>query len=285
MKLSIGLKIGTGFGAAIIMVVAIAFVSLRGLKDFQDASAWREHTFQVIDQIERIRVLDSGTKTAIRDFALTGDSLCIRDHAVALARLIGRLPDLRELTADNPNQQHRIDLLSQAIAEKNAASMAYLPVLNGQRLPLAVVKTGVLQGAGARDSITAILSAMRDEEKKLLALREASVVVRSRNLTLILVAGSAAISAAMFLIFFFLTNHITGSLRELLRGTEAIERREFNERVAVRSHDELGDLGKSFNTMAAALADGEKAVQDFERLFSMSSDLICVSGYDGYFKR
>lgn len=47
-------------------------------------------------------------------------------------------------------------------------------------------------------------------------------------------------------------------IRELVAGTEAIQRGQFDVKVPVRSHDEMGRLAQSFNEMADGLAQKEK---------------------------
>jgi class 3 adenylate cyclase len=55
-----------------------------------------------------------------------------------------------------------------------------------------------------------------------------------------------------------LAHGLTDPIRDLVRGTEAIRRGEFEHRVPIRSRDELGQLSASFNDMAAGLAQREK---------------------------
>ena len=69
--------------------------------------------------------------------------------------------------------------------------------------------------------------------------------------------------AAMFLIIqtvafgmgLSLARSITGAVHELAVGTEHVRRGDFTHRIAVRSHDQLGDLADSFNSMTASVED------------------------------
>jgi serine phosphatase RsbU (regulator of sigma subunit)/energy-coupling factor transporter transmembrane protein EcfT len=52
-----------------------------------------------------------------------------------------------------------------------------------------------------------------------------------------------------------LARSITGSVHELFAGTERLRRGDFSHRIAVRSHDQLGELAASFNSMTASIRD------------------------------
>jgi len=55
------------------------------------------------------------------------------------------------------------------------------------------------------------------------------------------------------LVAVFLSGHLVRPIRRLIEGTQALSRREFETRVTIASHDELGQLASDFNDMAQAL--------------------------------
>ena len=55
------------------------------------------------------------------------------------------------------------------------------------------------------------------------------------------------------LVAVFLSGHLLRPIRKLIEGTQALSRREFETRVTIASHDELGQLASDFNDMAQAL--------------------------------
>ena len=52
-----------------------------------------------------------------------------------------------------------------------------------------------------------------------------------------------------------LARSITGAVHELASGTEHVRRGDFTHRIAVSSHDQLGELADSFNSMTASIED------------------------------
>lgn len=63
-------------------------------------------------------------------------------------------------------------------------------------------------------------------------------------------------------VVFFLSRGLTSPLREMVAATEAMARGDFSRRVTATSHDEVGTLARSFNQMAAELAETDRLRRD-----------------------
>jgi NtrC-family two-component system sensor histidine kinase KinB len=70
----------------------------------------------------------------------------------------------------------------------------------------------------------------------------------------VLLITLAALGIAV-IVAWHLTRTVVGPVRQLTRGANALRRGDFNERIDVASHDELGELAGTFNQMAADLAE------------------------------
>ena len=72
------------------------------------------------------------------------------------------------------------------------------------------------------------------------------------------VINSAIIGAALALIIgTLLFAQITAPLRKLTKAANSIAQGDLNQRVDIKTHDEIGELGKSFNSMAESLSKAE----------------------------
>ena len=67
---------------------------------------------------------------------------------------------------------------------------------------------------------------------------------------------------------FWLTRSIHGPIRAMRAATEALSRGEFDRRIAVRNRDELGDLARAFNEMAARLQELDEMKSGFVSMVS-----------------
>ena len=63
-------------------------------------------------------------------------------------------------------------------------------------------------------------------------------------------------------VVFFLSRGLTSPLREMVAATEAMARGDFSQRITATSHDEIGTLARSFNQMAAELAETDRLRRD-----------------------
>ncbi|HKP66450.1 MAG TPA: SpoIIE family protein phosphatase [Casimicrobiaceae bacterium] len=75
-----------------------------------------------------------------------------------------------------------------------------------------------------------------------------------------------AIQSVAFVMGLKLARSITGAVHELATGTEHVRRGDFTHRISVNSHDQLGDLADSFNSMIASVEDLLQQKAEKERL-------------------
>jgi signal transduction histidine kinase len=72
-----------------------------------------------------------------------------------------------------------------------------------------------------------------------------------------IIAGFVALGVA-----WVLARGMTSPLREMVAATEAMARGDFSQRITATSHDEIGTLARSFNQMAAELAETDRVRRD-----------------------
>ena len=69
-----------------------------------------------------------------------------------------------------------------------------------------------------------------------------------------------------FLMGFALARSITGSVHQLFVGTQRVQQGDFNHKIPIRSHDQLGELARSFNAMTTSIEDLLQQKAEKERL-------------------
>ena len=74
------------------------------------------------------------------------------------------------------------------------------------------------------------------------------------------------IEITAFVMGFALAKSITGSVHELFVGTEHVRRGEFSHRIRIRTRDQLGELGESFNAMTSSVKDALQQAAEKKRL-------------------
>ena len=90
-------------------------------------------------------------------------------------------------------------------------------------------------------------------------------------------AAPVAVAAA-----WLLTSAVIKPIHDLAKATDAITRGDLQQRVPVRSGDEVGRLGASFNTMAEALARSRSEIEEVNRqLVQRNAELSVTTAIAG----
>jgi len=112
---------------------------------------------------------------------------------------------------------------------------------------------------------------------------EAFAPVAAIGRWVILGSGIALVIVAVIAVG--LARTITRPVRALQAGAARFGRGELDVRLLETPGDELGALAREFNIMAAALSREQTLLRHrLERMYGLSTDLICALGFDGYFK-
>ena len=93
-----------------------------------------------------------------------------------------------------------------------------------------------------------------------LSMEEARAEIRDTHIKLVLIAGLGLCFGIIGSIL--LSRGITTSLKKLVDGTVRISKGDFSHRIDLASHDELGDLARSFNVMSEQLLLTKKRMEE-----------------------
>jgi two-component system, sensor histidine kinase len=114
------LKLGTGFGLALLCLAAAGIAGYLGEQRFRANVYWVEHTHEVLSRLDRLLALVADAETAERGYVITGDEDYVRSYQGA-AGTAGRIEqELLELTADNAAQEQRLRQLNDLVGERLA---------------------------------------------------------------------------------------------------------------------------------------------------------------------
>jgi methyl-accepting chemotaxis protein len=268
---TIGKKLGTGFGLTLVLLLIIGGVSYFSISSLIENAKLVAHTHQVLENLEAVLSLLKDAETGQRGFLLTRQERYLKPYEEALLKLDQRIKDLRELTADNPNHKPRLDELERLKKLKLAELDKTIKARKADPLPeredavdltkIAGLKTAldtVITDEGKKymDEIRKVVTDMEDEENRLLkqrAAEEESSVLRTKT-TIVAAAAVAVLVVSLF--GFLLTRGITGPLSQVMEMSRKIAAGKLKqEKLAVGSSDEIGQLAAVFNDMVDNLRD------------------------------
>jgi signal transduction histidine kinase/CheY-like chemotaxis protein/CHASE3 domain sensor protein len=162
----------TGFVVAVLAVLLIAYFTDQALEARQNAAQSVTHTMQVLERAQQLLTTLGDAETGQRGFVLTNEDRYLEPYNRAREALQAQMRDLRDLTADNPEQGARLDELDQVVRRKMdelAQTVAYQRV-GENRKALELVRSDV--GKEAMDRIRVVVSQIEGAERQLLASRQ-----------------------------------------------------------------------------------------------------------------
>ncbi|MBI9068213.1 MAG: CHASE3 domain-containing protein [Salinivirgaceae bacterium] len=202
-KLSIAVKIGSGFLLVLIMFTVVSIVSIQNTKKLKENENWVDHTNEVLFKIENVLGHLKDAETGQRGFIITGLERYLEPYEQAIPEIQKDVSDLKQLTSDNDNQQRRIENLNTLISDKLAELKQTIDLRRDSGFEAAhdVVVTDA--GKKVMDDIREILDSMIEEENNLLQTRKevalaATNTAKSTILWFTIIAGVIVILLVIY---------------------------------------------------------------------------------------
>ncbi|MEN3313068.1 MAG: hypothetical protein V7645_2397 [Actinomycetota bacterium] len=258
-----GLVARIAFSAiAVALGLAIVFaVLLLAIVSLHQRSLEARRSQQVIATANRLQTFVIDLETGARGFALTREERYLDPWRVAQARYPGAIATLLELTRDNGLQHRRaLAIKTQIQVYFSDYSVPLVEFLrrNPQEAP------SVAKDARGRNKVEAIRSQFDRflaTETALSAARNERARATTRNS---LVVGGIGLGAALFLILvgaIYVNRAVARPVRLTADAAARIAGGDLSERLDTDGPGEVGQLERTFNTMAASL---ERTVADLE---------------------
>jgi diguanylate cyclase (GGDEF)-like protein len=194
-----------GLALALLVVAAIGAVGYRTVRSQSETAAWVEHTYVVIEQLDRILLSISQAESAVRGYALTHEEFLAAELEPAIERAHDSFARTRTLTRDRVEQQTRLNRLAPLLHRRFDLLREHLErVRNGG--PSGVVPEAMQASAELRQ----LTNEMVGTEQTLLAERVAQRSEQTAR-TLTVSALALLISASLIIAAFTLVKREMGS--------------------------------------------------------------------------
>ncbi len=222
MKLSLEKTITVGFGLALLILIVIGIVSYQSTNQLVESAGWVAHTNQVLEGLDDLLARITEAESGVRGYVITGEDGYLQPYEAALPSLDQTVQRLRQLTADNRNQQQRLDRLEPLIARRLDSFKQTVDLRKSQGFDAASRFVLTRQGKNLMDRIRSVIAEMDDEEAALLKQREEDNARTSEATKAVIWLGTLAafvIVAAAYVI-------IQGGVAERKRAGQALRQSE-----------------------------------------------------------
>ena len=240
-------------------------------QDQLQAQAWTLHGKDVIAQAEGSFRVVMESRSAVRSLALTGDPAFFATWRKSRSNALVQLRALRELVADNPGQQDRIDRIIQQTEDaftqlEEVADMARRPETRSDALTELKEPWAFQFLEDIRSQVNTFLKA----EERLDADRQATLTKAGREQAWTLIGGAILALLSTAALAYLFSRSIASRLNILM---ENIRRLAAGEPLAppLAGRDELGRLDRVFHEMANTLVQKDRENEMF--VYSVSHDL------------
>jgi methyl-accepting chemotaxis protein len=254
MRWSVGTKIGGGFALALAALAVIGVISYRSTSSLIEASDLKSHTYVVLRNLETLLSGLQDAETGQRGYIITGQDSYLEPYNAALKAKGQTIDELRKLTADNPNQQRRLDALEPLVAAKLDELKHTIDLRRDKGFDAAVAVVLSAKGKQAMDDIRKGIAAMEQEETDLLKQRDQRLGGDAQRTISTIVYGIPFAFVIVGLLGFLITRNISRPLRDVTAAAEQIASGDLSVKLAALDRtDEVGALTRTFAGMIGTL--------------------------------
>jgi signal transduction histidine kinase len=242
-------------GLLALIVGGVFVVLLVAIDDEQEASDLSRHSQRVLVAANQVERLVVDLETGERGFVLTGEESFLQPWTAAQAALPETTRQLLQLTRV-PSQHARAEGIAAAI--DSYLHDYSLPLVDAARRGDASVSSVATAQAGRQrvDALRAQFDELRTAERDLATSRQNRAESTTRRAIIVAVAGLAG----SVLLILFVAGYLTRAIVLPVRRAAAMAGRLASGDLSVRMPEtgvaEIGQLERSFNTMARSLEAG-----------------------------
>jgi PAS domain S-box-containing protein len=204
-------RVTVGFVVAVLLTGFMGFLTWRTRQLASNESDLVAHTYSVMGTLEVTLQQVVEVETSARIFALTGLDPLLAHYENARGTVAQDENALRHLTADNPNQQRRLDVLEPQV--RAALQFAQSIVAKRRQMHAVPSASEVLEAERLLDAVRATTQEMQAEETRLLSQRTQTTKAGRRLTSFILVAGILVGAGLLALARFAVNREIDVSAR------------------------------------------------------------------------
>ena len=188
---SVEVPVALGAVASVLMLISIGCLSYYTTYRLVETEKWVAHTHEVIATLESGLAILTDEETKQRGYLLTGNEQFLTDCEASQAQVIGWEKEIRQLTVDNPQAQHRLDALESLIVQRLAILNSRIKLRQEQGSQAVAEDSDYLrQGKALMDQIWQNVADMRAQELQLLAQRQSAAHASANVCQIIIVSGS-----------------------------------------------------------------------------------------------
>ncbi|MBW8828359.1 MAG: CHASE3 domain-containing protein [Burkholderiales bacterium] len=271
-----GRKIALGFAVSFLLLLGIGIVAYRGIDSLTRTSHLVTHTHNVLEHIAGLLSQIKDAETGQRGFVITGDEAYLEPYHSAIGSTTKLIKELRDLTADNPNQQKRIDTADSLVAAKLAELKRTIDLRRQAGLEPTIKVVGGGEGKRAMDDLRRVAEQMEHEERELLKQRAEEVEAAAGNSRSTIVFGTAFcllfVSGAGIVLTRSLTTQIAAAVQHVQRSSTELQSAANQQATGAR--ESSTSMNEITTTISELLATSRQIAESAQRVAGIAEQTV-----------
>ncbi|HZL19787.1 MAG TPA: CHASE3 domain-containing protein [Polyangia bacterium] len=274
-----GKKVAAGFGLAFLLLAAIGTVAYRSIDTLTRTSYRAAHSHNVLEHIAGVLSLMKDAETGQRGFVISGDETFLAPYTEAIGSLDKVVRELRELTADNPGQQQRLDQAAPLIADKLFELKRTIAIRRTEGFQ--ATEKVVAEGVGKRymDDLRRVLAEMERDERGLLKQRADEVEASAAGARTTIGVGTLLCLVLSTLVGFLLTGALSrqiGSAVRHVQSSSAELQAAANQQVT-SAKEQSAAMAEINTTISELLATSRQIAESAQRVARVATETAAAA--------
>jgi PAS domain S-box-containing protein len=178
------------FGSAIAVLLVVGAISYRGIAASGATDMGVRHSHEVIENLQNLCLEMQRVESSSRGFVLTGDENVLRNNQDAVNRAEQIETNLRDLTVDNPTQQHSITTVVRLADQRIQFAQSGIDLRRSKGEEGAADSVRAADGERMMGEFQEAVHQMQQEEQRLLPLRDADAKRQVTQTKVVLILGT-----------------------------------------------------------------------------------------------
>ncbi len=219
---SFAIKIALGFLVSSVAVIVVGIVGYLSIAKLRNNTHELSSTYSVVDRLSELMSNVQDAETGQRGYLLTGNETYLEPYLQADASVYNVIKQLRDLTADNPDQGRRLDQTATLVQSKMAELKQTIDLRRTQGFDAAEKVVATNQGKVFMDKLRQVITEMDTAERASLReeITQADFSASLSESTIVIVSLLALVLTG--LIGWYITNSLTrqiGSAAAVLQSS------------------------------------------------------------------
>jgi signal transduction histidine kinase len=281
---SLTARVMAGSAALAVLIAGIFVVLAFAVRDLSDAAGRQARAKDVVVDTVDLQKLVIDLETGVRGFAITGDARFLQPWRAARTELPRSLATFKTDAADDPQSRRTAGRLTELVRRYVDEYSVPLVEIARDNPKAARSATAVQEGRRRTDEIRAKFDEFLEAERARAAGTAASAREEAQRAIVLGIGGVAASVAMILALAFYLNRSIARPVRLVAQEAKRIARGDLAVSLDERGAGEVGSLKRAFGSMAADLAERQRALEeqnarlrDSERL---KSELVSIVSHE-----